>query len=138
MTSLPTPPKMESEPRRPRISSCPSLPSSLSLLSVPKSGPPLGQPGRSFVVKRSPHFWKGRVPWHRASSEAVASGEHVCSFLVASVGSCSFLKVTELVPAQPTPRRSTAKPIRKVPTTATRCLWRTTAHPPSLTCVPCY
>src|SRR5215212_11367553 len=64
-----------------------------------------------------------RVPWHRASSEDVAWGELPCSFL---------LEVSELVPAQPTTRRRTAHPIRKVPTTGMRCPRRITAHPPSL------
>src|SRR5215204_3895592 len=83
----------------------------------------------SFVVKRlvGPSE-RGRgslvvlVPWHRASSEAVAWGECPCSFL---------LELTELVPAQPTPRRTT-HPIRKVTTKAMRCAWRTTALSPSL------
>src|SRR5215218_8571658 len=72
-----------------------------------------------------------RVPSHRASSEPVASGERVCSLVVASVCPFSFLEVSERVAAQPTTRR-TAHPIRKVPTTAMRCPRRTTAHPPSL------
>src|SRR5215213_9441829 len=111
---------------RPRILSSPSRPARLSGLSVPKSRPPLGQPGKSFVVKCSPHFSKVRVPWHRASSsDAVASGELPCSFL---------LEGSEGVPAQPTTRRRKAPPIRMVPTTAMRCTWRTTAHPPSAIC----
>src|SRR5215207_5950564 len=60
-----------------------------------------------------------RVPPHRASSDAVAS-----------VWTCSS-GASERPPAQPTTRR-TAHPIRKIPTTAMRCPWRTTAHPPSL------
>src|SRR5829696_401056 len=76
-----------------------------------------------------------RVPSHRASSsDAVAWGERPCSVVVASVCPCSFLEDSELVPAQPTIRRRTAHPSRKVPTTAMRCTWRTTAHPPSTTC----
>src|SRR5215218_3214902 len=62
------------------------------------------------------------VPSHRASSEAVASGELACS----------FPEVSELVPEQPTPRRRTAHPIRKIPTKAMICRWRTTAPSPSL------
>src|SRR5215207_10601634 len=137
MTSLPGPATMWSLPPRPRILSSPSLPASLSGLSVPKSRPPLlGQPGRSFVVKTPPPAPFGLlmvlVPSHRPSSlDAGAWGECPCSFL---------LEVSELVvPAQPTTRRRTAHPIRKVPTTAMRCPRRTTtAHPLSLTCVPCY
>src|SRR5215211_4329433 len=65
-----------------------------------------------------------RVPPHRASSsEAVAWGELPCS---------SFLELSELVPEQPTISRRKAHPIRKVPTKAISCPWRTTAHPPSL------
>src|SRR5829696_7387835 len=88
----------------------------------------------SFVVKRlvGPSE-RGRgslvvlVPWHRASSEAVAWGELPCSFL---------LEVSELVPAQPTARRRTAHPIRKATTKAMLRPWRTTAHPPSLCMCP--
>src|SRR5215203_6401417 len=65
-----------------------------------------------------------RVPWHRASSEAVASGALPCSSFL--------LNVSELVPSQPTARRRKAHPIRKVNTTAMRCPRRTTTHPPSL------
>src|SRR5215216_3747810 len=68
-----------------------------------------------------------RVPSHRASLDAVASGERVCS----------FLEVSERTPAQPTPRRRTVHPIRKATTTAMRCAWRTTA-PVLFACVPCY
>src|SRR5215216_3349339 len=64
-----------------------------------------------------------RVPPHRASSsEAVAWGECVCSFCGAS----------EPTPAQPTATRRTAHPIRKVPTKAISCPWRTTTPSPSL------
>src|SRR5215208_2153985 len=96
---------MSSEPPRPRTSSSPFSPASSSPLSVPKSRPPFGQPGRSFVVKRTGRFTLVFcVPSHRASSEAVALGELPCS----------FLEVSELVPAQPTTRRIAAHPIRKV------------------------
>src|SRR5829696_1948899 len=123
--SLPGPPSTSSEPPRPRTSSLPFSPASSSGLSVPKSRPPLGQPGRSFVVKRAGRFMLiFRVPSHRpSSSDSVALGELPCSFL---------LEVSELVPAQPTTRRRTAHPIRKVPTTGMRCPRRITAHPPSL------
>src|SRR5215207_8832081 len=132
MTSLPDPPKISSLPPRPRTSSSPFSPASRSGLSVPKSGPPCGQPGRSFVVKRAGRFTLVfRVPSHRASSSDVASGERPCS-LVDSVWPCSFLEDSERVPAQPTIRTRTAHPIRKVHTTAMRCAWRITAHPPSL------
>ena len=47
-------------------------------LSVPKSMPPLGQPGTSFVARDWPCSLMIRVRSHRASSGAVASGE--CSF----------------------------------------------------------
>src|SRR5215217_5508172 len=118
---------MSSEPPRPRSSSSPFSPASSSPLSVPKSRPPFGQPGRSFVVKRTGRFTLVFcVPSHRASSEAVALGELPCS----------FLEVSELVPAQPTTRRIAAHPIRKVPTTAMRRPWRTTTHPPSLGMCP--
>src|SRR5215208_1663357 len=128
MTSLPSPPKISSLAPRPRILSSPSRPARLSFLSVPKSRPPLGQPGRSFVVKCSPHFLKVLVPWHRASSsDTVACDELPCSF---------FLELSELVPAQPTTRRRTAHPIRKVLITAMKRPWRTTAHPPSLGMCP--
>src|SRR5215218_4133036 len=114
MTSSPAPPKISSLAPRPRILSSPSRPARLSGLSVPKSRPPLGQPGKSFVVKCSPHFSKVRVPWHRASSsDAVASGERICS----------FLEVSELVPAQPPTRRRTAHPIRKALTTTADYSW---------------
>src|SRR5215212_3566591 len=116
---------MSSEPPRPRTSSSPFSPASKSGLLVPKSRPPLGQPGRSLVV-RSPGRLTlvFRVPSHRDSSEGVAWGELPCSFLLA---------VSELVvPAQPTTRRRKAYPIRRVPTTAMRCTWRTTAPLPSL------
>src|SRR5215216_2104490 len=115
MTSSPDPPRRSSRPPRPRITSSPSLPYRKSRLSVPKIRPPLGQPGRSFVVKRAvaPSPPLGSlvvlVPSHRASSEAVASGELPCSFL---------LEVSELVPAQPTARTTTAHPIRKATTKA--------------------
>src|SRR5215208_37502 len=128
MTSLPTPPAMSSLAPMPRISSSPSLPTSFSSLSVPKRRPPLlGQPGRSLVIK-SPVSRRGtlvvRVPSHRASSlDTVAPGELPCSFL---------LEVSELVPEQPTASRRKAHPIRKAPTKAISCPWRTTAHPPSL------
>src|SRR5215218_1695326 len=124
---------------RPRISSSLSLPASLSGLSVPESRPPLGQPRGSYVVKstflvifQTSDLGAGltlmvRVHSHRASSsDPLALGELPCSFL---------LEVSELVPAQPTTRRSTAHPIRKVPTTTMRCPCRATAHPPSSTCV---
>src|SRR5215211_1522490 len=113
MTSLPGPPKTASEPPRPRISSSPFSPASPSGPSVPKSRPPLGQPGRSLVVKRAGVLTLiFLVPSHRASSlEAVAWGELPCSFL---------LEAPELAPEQPTTRRK-AHPIRKVPTTAMRC-----------------
>src|SRR5215208_7171575 len=110
MTSSPDPPRRSSRPPRPRITSSPSLPYRKSRLSVPKIRPPLGQPGRSFVVKRAvaPSPPLGSlvvlVPWHRASSEAVAWGDLPSS----------FLEVSELVPAQPTTRRIAAHPIRKV------------------------
>src|SRR5215204_4411281 len=127
MASRPWPPVRKSLAPRPRTSSAPSSPPSLSGLSVPESMPPLGQPGRSFVV-RTPApmvgFLKVRVPSHRASSEAVAWGECVCSFCGAS----------EPTPAQPTPRRSTAHPIREALTKAMRCPRRTTTHPPPLMC----
>src|SRR5215216_3740692 len=75
-----------------------------------------------------------RVPSHRDSSETAsetaALGEGPCSFFL--------LEVSEGVLEQPTASRRTAHPIRKVPTTAMRCPRRTTTHPPSLTCVPCY
>src|SRR5215212_988500 len=65
-----------------------------------------------------------RVPPHRASSsEAVAWGELPCS---------SFLELSELVPEQPTISRRKAHPIRKVPTKAISCPWRTTTPSPSL------
>src|SRR5215204_663292 len=133
VTSRPWPPVRKSLPPRPRTSSAPSSPASLSGLSVPSSKPPLGQPGRSFVV-RTPRvgFLKVRVPSHRASSDAVAGGERVGSFLVASVCPWPSCGASELVPAQPTIRRRTAHPIRKVPTTTMRCPWRTATHPPSL------
>src|SRR5215207_9114612 len=128
MTSLPSPPQNSSSPPSPRILSAPSPPNSLSGPSVPKSRPPLGQPGRSFVVwtpqpTHPPLRLILRVPSHRASSsDAVAWGELPCS----------FFEVSERVPEQPTPRRRTTHPIRKIPTTAMRCPRRTTIHPPSL------
>src|SRR5215217_4100906 len=124
MVSLPGPPKTASEPPRPRISSSPFSPASPSGPSVPKSRPPLGQPGRSLVVKRAGRFTLiFLVPSHRASSlEAVAWGECVCSLCRAS----------EPTPAQPTATRRTAHPIRKATTTAVRRPWRTTTHLPSL------
>src|SRR5215213_490422 len=88
--------------------------------SVPKSRPPLGQPGMSLVILLP--CLMVLVPSHRPSSEAVASGELACS----------FPEVSELVPEQPTPRRRTAHPIRKIPTKAISCPWRTTAPSPSL------
>src|SRR5918994_4542856 len=57
--------------------------------------------------------------------------------LVPSHRSSSFLEACACTPEAPASRR-TAHPIRKVPTTAMRCPRRTTTHPPSLTCVPCY
>src|SRR5215213_8552275 len=42
------------------------------------------------------------------------------------------LGASERTPAQPTTRRRTAHPMRKTPTTAMRCPWRITEHPPSL------
>jgi hypothetical protein len=123
-----------SESPRPRILSSPFSPEKLSYLSVPESRPPLlGQPGRSFVVKTPSArcgFLRVRVPSHRASSDAVASGERAWS-AVASVCPCP-LGDSERVPAQPITIRRTAHPIRKAPTRAMRCLWRTTTHPPSL------
>ena len=100
----------------------------------------MGQPGRSFVLKTPPPAPFGLlmvlVPSHLACSDAVAWGERPCS-VVASVCPCSFLlEVSELVPEQPTIRRRTKHPIRKVTTTAMRCLWRITAHPPSLGMCP--
>src|SRR5215204_4530407 len=135
MTSLPNPPMRASEPPRPRISSSPSKPSSSSGLSVPKSRPPLGQPGKSLVTHRpdGPCRSMGRVSAHRASSEA-ALAERVCS-LVASVCPCC-LGLSELVPEQPTTRRRTAHPIRKVPTKAMLRPWRTTTPSPSLRASP--
>src|SRR5215203_7545958 len=88
--SLPGPPPSTSLPPRPRISSSPFSPLSSSFLSVPKSRPPLGQPGTSFVTTDSLFMILLFVPSHRASSSDVASGERPCSFLVASVGPCSF------------------------------------------------
>ena len=127
---------LRTEPPRPRISSPCSLPSSLSRSSVPKSRPPLGQSGRSFVVttflcpRTTGPFWKVRVPSHRASSSDAAP-ECPYSLLVASVCPCS-LGASERVPEQPTARRRTEHPIRKVPTTAMRRAWRTVAPSPSL------
>src|SRR5829696_5985092 len=129
MTSSPAPPKISSLAPRPRILSSPSRPARLSGLSVPQSRPPLGQPGKSFVVKCSPHFSKVRVPWHRASSsDAVASGELPCSSFL--------LEVSELVvPAQPPTRRRTAHPIRKALTTTADswaqapCVRKAVRHP---------
>ena len=144
MTSLPCPPMRWSLAPRPRISSSPSEPSSLSALSVPKSGPPLEQPGTSFVsqLEASRGFiglgtpdgiwWSiSCVSAHRASSEA-ALAERVCS-LVASVCPCC-LGLSERVAAQPTTNR-TAHPNRKAPTTAMKCLWRITEHPLALACL---
>jgi hypothetical protein len=76
-----------------------------------------------------PFIWKVRVPSHWASSDAVPSGERACS-LVASVCPCSS-GASERPAAQPRNRR-TAHPSRKAATIAMWCLWRTTAHPPSL------
>src|SRR5918993_3039527 len=70
-------------PPRARTSSSPSPPASQSTLSVPKSRPPLGQPGRSFLVKRPSSLFSS----HRAPSDIVAWGERPCS-LVASVCPC--------------------------------------------------
>src|SRR5215204_2562018 len=132
MTSLPLPPMRASLAPRPRISSSPSKPSSSSGLAVPKSSPPLGQPG-TLLVSHRPHGpcrSMGCVSAHRACSGPVASGERVCS-LVASVCPFSFsCGASELGPAQLTPRRRKAHPSRKVTTKAMRCPRRTTAHPP--------
>src|SRR5215204_3693597 len=115
MASLPTPPTITSLPPRARISSSPSLPCSQSFLSVPKSRPPSGQPGRSFVIKGPPPetdtgFLVVIVPSHRASS---------------------FLEVSACTPEAPA-IRTTAHPIRKANTTSMRCAWRTTTPSPSL------
>src|SRR5215203_4443999 len=134
MTSLPHPPMRLSLVPRPRISSSPSKPSSSSGLSVPKSRPPLGQPGKSLVTHRpdGPCRSMGRVSAHRACSEA-ALAERVCS-LVSSVCPCC-LGLPERVAAHPMPRRM-APPNRKA-TTAMRCTWRTTtAHSPSFCMCP--
>src|SRR5215208_6322769 len=121
--SLPGPPPSASLPPRPRISSSPSPPYRLSGPSVPKSRPPLGQPGTSFVTTDSLFMILLFVPSHRASSsEAVAWGELPCSFL---------LEVSERVPAQPTASRKTAHPIRKATTKAISCPWRATTPSPS-------
>src|SRR5215211_6320992 len=127
MVSLPLPPIRPSLAPRPRISSSPSPPSSLSELSVPKSGPPLGQPGTLFVTQSSSErpglgitdgrWWSiSCVSAHRACSEA-ALAERVCS-LVASVCPCC-LGLPERVPEQPTTMRRRAHPIRKALTTTT-------------------
>src|SRR5215203_428247 len=129
MRSLPAPPKVKSPVPRPRISSSPSLPSRLSCLSVPERGPPLGQPGRSFVVRVKP-FLKVRGSSQRPCSCLVPS-VCPCSFL--EVCPCSFLEVSERFPEQPTTMRRTAQPITKaLTTTAMRCPWRTTAPSTSL------
>src|SRR5215211_9333877 len=136
MTSLPAPPNMKSPVPRPRTSSSPSSPARLSYPSVPVSRPPLGQPGRSFVVMTPDHcsnLLNFRVPSHRASSDAVASGVCACS-LEASVCPCFSCGASDRNPEQPT--INTKHPIRKASTTAirTRVLWRcprrTTAHSP--------
>jgi hypothetical protein len=62
-----------------------------------------------------------RVPWHRASWEAVALGE--CP--------CSFLEACACTPEAPATRKTT-HPIRKATTKAISCPWRITPHPPSL------
>src|SRR5215212_4155854 len=111
MTSLPGPPKTKSLPPRLRTSSSPFSPASSSVLSVPLSRPPLGQPGRSFEVKRAGKFTLiFRVPSHRASSSLEASA---CTLVASAI-------------------RRTAHPIRKVPTKAISCPWRTTTPSPSL------
>src|SRR5215204_3456395 len=119
MTSSPDPWVISSEPPRPRIVSSPSPPSKLGRAgsldrvwsdpSVPKSRPPLGQPGMSLVILLPSLMVL--VPWHRASS--------------------FFLEVSACTPEAPATRR-TAHPIKKVPTTAMRCPWRTTTPSPSL------
>src|SRR5215212_10384490 len=132
---------------RPRTSSSPSSPVNLSASSEPESRPPLGQPGRSFVIvsaSGSPGCTElsdtvltpallsrstVRVPAHRASSDAVGSGERPCSCLLASVLRCaSSLGASERIPTQPTARRTT-HPIRRPLTTATRYPWRPTVPP---------
>src|SRR5215217_9051514 len=136
MTLLPELPMSSSLPPRPRISSSPSLPKRISGPSVPESRPPLGQPGTSFVTAVSSSHLMVRVPSHRGSSDVVASGERPCSF-VASLCPCfSSCEDSALTPDPPITRRRTAHPIRKAPTTAMRCPWRTTAHPPSLCMYP--
>src|SRR5215207_2023840 len=122
MTSSPYPWEIESEPPRPRITSSPSPPYKLGRAgfldrvrsdpSVPKSRPPLGQPGMSFVVTISPlpDSLMVLVPSHRASS---------------------LLEVSACTPEAPATRR-TAHPTRKVTTKAISCPWRTTTPSPSL------
>src|SRR5215217_1458190 len=113
MTSLPSPPKIKSEPPRPRISSSPLLPDSLSRPSVPESMPPLGQPGMSLVVMSQPDSLslKVRVWLHRASSDDAAPDELPSCSLVASVWPCSSCGATERIPAHPTNR--TTQQIKK-------------------------
>jgi hypothetical protein len=108
---------------------------------MPESRPPCGQPGSSFVAKCPPHFWKVRFLSHRAySSEAVASGERVCSFVMVQ---CVAASPAELPSAPAQPTNSTRDPTRTVPTTAIstlalrRCPWRTMAHS-SFVCDFCY
>src|SRR5215217_9191838 len=105
MTSSPDPWRILSLPPRPRIVSSPSPPYKLGRAgfldrvlsdpSVPKSRPPLGQPGRSLVVTISPPKSAGLmvlVPSHRASS---------------------FLEVSACTPEAPA-ISTTTHPIRKV------------------------
>src|SRR4028118_2350110 len=123
MTSSPYPWKIESEPPRPRITSSPSPPYKLGRAgfldrvrsdpSVPKSRPPLGQPGRSLVVTISPPKSAGLM------------------VLVPSQRASSLLEACACTLEAPATRR-TAHPIRKATTKAMLRPWRTTAPSPSL------
>src|SRR5918998_2386655 len=123
MTSSPDLWEIESEPPRPRITLSPPPPYKLGRTrfldrvwsdhSVPKSRPPLGQPGRSLVVTiiPLPGSLISRVPSHRASS---------------------LLEACACTPEAPATRRTTAHPIRKATTKAMLRPWRTAAPSPSL------